>query len=294
MTPTIALIAPGAMGAALGQCLVVHGLRVLTSLDGRSEASVMRARQAGMQATDIDGLMQADLLLSVVPPAEAEALAESLAPHLAASPRPPIYCDLNAVSPTTLARVEARVRAAGAEFVDGGIIGPPPSESRSPRIYVAGTQAPRLAVLNDHGLSVITLDGPSGSASALKMCFAGINKGMTALTTIMLLAAGRSGAGDALRQELAQSLPEVISRIDSGIPDMLPKAWRWHPEMREIADFLDACAPGHHDSAGRQTFEGFAELYAQLGDPASREPLQRVLMPLIDTGTSTSAGNRTR
>lgn len=281
MSITVALIAPGAMGAALARRLTDNGVEVITSLAGRREASVTRAREAGMRDVDLDELMRASLLLSVVPPAGAEALAASLAPYLAAARTPPVYCDLNAISTATLSRVAKIVRDNGAEFVDGGIIGPPPSAKKTPRIYVAGERADRVTALGDHGLDVRKLDGDVGSASALKMCFAGINKGMTALTTMMLIAASRCGAGDALRAELAHSLPDVVTRIDEGIPDMLPKAWRWHPEMREIADFLDDSDPLGHNPAGRSAFEGFATLYEQLGDAGDGDELQRLLAPLM-------------
>ncbi|WP_110685450.1 NAD(P)-dependent oxidoreductase [Salinicola aestuarinus] len=279
MPTTVALLAPGAMGAAIARRLTDHGVEVITSLVGRSDASVTRARDAGMRDVDLDELMRASLLLSVVPPAEAEALAVSLAPHLASAPTPPVYCDLNAVSTATLSRIEHVIRGAGAEFVDGGIIGPPPSAEKTPRIYVAGEHSDLMTALNDAGLDVRALAGGCGSASALKLCFAGINKGMTALTTMMLIAAARSGAGSALRDELTERLPEVVTRIDEGIPDMLPKAWRWHPEMREIADFLDDSDPLNHNPAGRSTFEGFAALYEQLGD--ADDELERLIAPLM-------------
>ncbi|WP_110602655.1 NAD(P)-dependent oxidoreductase [Salinicola lusitanus] len=282
MTMSLALIAPGAMGAAIARRLTDHGADVMTTLAGRSAGSIERARRAGMRDVELAQLMHADLLLSVVPPAEAESLARQLAPLMAASEAPPIYCDLNAVSPATLARVERIVHASGAAFVDGGIIGPPPSDRAMPRIYMAGERASSLARLNDLGLDVRVLEGGIGSASALKMCFAGINKGMTALTTLMLIAAGRSGAGGALRAELEHSLPEVVARIDNGIPDMLPKAWRWHPEMREIADFLDTTAPDGENMAGRHAFEGFAALYEQLGDSARNQEMKRLLDSLIE------------
>ncbi|GHB16325.1 DUF1932 domain-containing protein [Salinicola rhizosphaerae] len=288
MSPTVALIAPGAMGAAIGRRLTDHGLDVWTCLEGCSAASLERARAADLKNVPLASLMQADLLLSVVPPAEAAALAERLAPFITQTETPPVYCDLNAVSTATLARIERIVSDSGSAFVDGGIIGPPPSETKTPRIYAAGENAPALAKLSSYGLDVRILDGGIGSASALKMCFAGINKGMTALTTIMLLAAGRSGAGEALRGELAHSLPEVIERIDHGIPDMLPKAWRWHPEMREIADFLDAADPQGNDVAGRRAFEGFAALYEHLGDVSTNDALIRQLETLIDATAGAS------
>ena len=48
MTPTVAIIAPGNMGSAVGQRLTEHKVKVLTSLTGRSEASAARAGAAGM------------------------------------------------------------------------------------------------------------------------------------------------------------------------------------------------------------------------------------------------------
>jgi len=44
MNPTIAIVAQGAMGAGVGARLVERGLRVITSLSGRSEASTKRAK----------------------------------------------------------------------------------------------------------------------------------------------------------------------------------------------------------------------------------------------------------
>ena len=51
---TIAVIAPGAMGAGIGMHLARHGARVVTSLDGRSAASRARAAAAGMVDASLD------------------------------------------------------------------------------------------------------------------------------------------------------------------------------------------------------------------------------------------------
>ena len=45
---TIAIIAPGDMGHAVGRALGGHGHRIVTALDGRSAASRARAGAAGM------------------------------------------------------------------------------------------------------------------------------------------------------------------------------------------------------------------------------------------------------
>src|SRR6201996_1375901 len=126
MTPIVAIVAAGAMGAGIGQRLASHGVRVLTSLTGRGEGTAARARAAGMIATGDEDIAAADFILSVLPPGEALALAQRFAPVLAASNAKPVYVDCNAINPATLERVAAAIAPTGCPFVDAGIIGPPP------------------------------------------------------------------------------------------------------------------------------------------------------------------------
>ena len=256
---TIAVVAPGAMGSAVAARLTEHGARVLTALDGRSEASRARAGAAGMAPAADAELAGADLFLSIVPPAEAEALAERFAPALAAAPRKAVYIDANAVNPDTKRRVAARIGATGAAFVDGAIIGPPPKPGAGgPRLHLSGDDLGAALGLRDLGLDARACAGGIGAASALKMGYAGLNKGLTALAATMVLAATRGGALDALRAELAESEPALLARFERGLPDMVPKAGRWVAEMREIAGFLG------DDEAGRLIFEGAERLYARI------------------------------
>jgi 3-hydroxyisobutyrate dehydrogenase-like beta-hydroxyacid dehydrogenase len=126
MTPTVALIAPGNMGAAVAKRLTEHKVTVLTSLHGRSPASAQRAHDAGMQAVDDRRLAEADYLLSIVPPGEALALAQRLSGVLTDANKKPIYVECNAVSPQTMNRIAEVVTATGCGFVGAAIIGPPP------------------------------------------------------------------------------------------------------------------------------------------------------------------------
>ena len=135
--PVIAVIAPGAMGAAVGARLVEHGAQVWTVLAGRSPASAARAETAEMLGVDVRQIGAADLVLSIVPPGEA--VARSHAPVIHEAARKPIYADCNAVSPQTVAAIAAEVEAAGACFVDAGIIGGPPKPGTpGPQIYTSG------------------------------------------------------------------------------------------------------------------------------------------------------------
>ena len=176
MIAKVAIIAPGAMGSAVGRRLSEHGARVLTSLTGRSIATVRRAEMTGMIGADDDAIAQADVILSILPPNEAFALAERFAAPLSRASHKAIFADCNAINVETVRRIDAVIAPTGAAFVDGGIIGPPPRQSGNPTFYFSGQAAPALAGLCDLGLNVRIMKAPLGAASALKMSYAGINK----------------------------------------------------------------------------------------------------------------------
>lgn len=254
--PNVAIFAVGAMGSGVGRRLTGNGVSVVTCLEGRSEASRRRAEAAGMVDVPLQRLAEVDLFLSILPPSEAVALARRMAPVL--GPRRVVYVDCNAVSPATAKEIGDIVSAAGCPFVDAGIIGSPPSDKANPRIYASGGHAQRFAELARYGLAIPVLDGPNGAASALKLSYAGISKGITALGAAMMLAATRAGAADALRQELAQSQTEVLKGFQRTMPGMYDKAYRFAGEMEEIAAFIGADRP----EAG--IYRGMAGLYERI------------------------------
>jgi 3-hydroxyisobutyrate dehydrogenase-like beta-hydroxyacid dehydrogenase len=267
MPDRIAVIAPGAMGSAIAAVLTGHGAHVLTLLDGRSASSRERAANAGMRGVDAAELVQSGLILSIVPPGEALGLAQRLAVPLASAADKPIVVDCNALDVRTVRAVGEVVTASGAGFVDGGIIGGPPKPgAKGPTLYLSGDAAAQVeATLGRFGLNARAIEGGIGAASALKMSYAGITKGLTAIASVMVLGAVRAGAADALIAELRESQPQLAARFANGLPDMLPKAYRWVAEMREIAAFLD------RDPAGAAIFESAAELYERLSDQTGAE-----------------------
>ena len=185
MIPTVAIVAQGSMGAGVARRLTDNNVKVLTSLADRSAASAKRATEAGMQAVDERQLAEADFILSIVPPGEALALAQRLAPVLASANHKPVYVECNAISPLTMLKVVEAIKSTGCDFVGAAIIGPPPkSGSSNTKFYAAGPFAANLAALNNYGLIVRVLEGPLTAASALKMSYAGITKGFTALVPI--------------------------------------------------------------------------------------------------------------
>src|SRR6201999_4269693 len=138
MQPIVSVIAPGMMGSAVGACLTKNGIEVRTSLANRSEATVARAKTAGMVGVSDEQVAASDIILSILPPGDALGLAERLAPVLRAATKKPIYVDCNALDPATVLRIARVVQETGATFVDGGIIGGPPKPGYTPKIYLSG------------------------------------------------------------------------------------------------------------------------------------------------------------
>ena len=273
MSANIAILAPGAMGSAVARRLSEHGARVLTSLRGRSEGTARRAAEAGMIAAEDADIAAADIILSIVPPAEAVAVAERLAVSIAGCEKKPIVVDCNAVNVDTVRRVGDIIASAKAPFVDAAIIGfPPKPGSEGPAFYVSGEHARDLGGLKQLGLDLRVIDGPVGAASALKMSYAGIVKGLAGIGSAMVLAATRAGAADALCEELALSQPAILARLAIALPDMIPKTYRWVAEMREIAGFL---GPDHPASL---VYEGFARLFEHIAADARGEAADAALL----------------
>jgi 3-hydroxyisobutyrate dehydrogenase-like beta-hydroxyacid dehydrogenase len=264
MAPIVAVIAPGAMGAAVGKRLADRGLRVLTSLAGRSESTAARAREAGMVTASDEEIASADFILSILPPGDALPLAQRFAAALTASNAKPVYVDCNAINPVTVKRVAAAIAPTGCQFVDCGIIGPPPKGADfSPRLYASGEAAQRFDALRQFGLDVRVLEGSLSAASALKMSYAGITKGTQAIGAAMMLAAMRAGSATALLDELSFSQKEMLAQFKQQLPMMPAKAYRWIAEMQEIAGFVG------DDPAARELYEGAAHFYQRIAEDFS-------------------------
>ncbi len=207
-------------------------------------------------------------VLSILVPAQALGLAERIAGALQQGARAPLYVDCNAIAPETARRVGTVIEAAGGRFVDAGIIGPPPAAGAGgTRFYASGAAAEEFARLGDFGLDIRVIGERAGDASAVKMCYAALTKGTTAIMTELLVAAARLGVAAALRDELGLSQLAMVARMEKSVPAMVPKAHRWVGEMEEIAKtFGDV-------GLTPLTFEGAAALYAFVaGTPLGQSP----------------------
>jgi 3-hydroxyisobutyrate dehydrogenase-like beta-hydroxyacid dehydrogenase len=255
MTPTtIGLLHPGEMGSEVGACARAGGARVVWASEGRGGATRDRAATAGLEdVTSLRALVAAsDAILSVCPPDAALDVARAVA----ALGFGGLYVDGNAVSPSTAREIAGVVEGAGATFVDGGIIGPPPRARGKTRLYASGAGAPRVkALFGDGPLEVIPLDAPPGAASAVKMAYASWTKGTSALIMAVRALAASEGVDEALLAEWRISQPALPGRSEDAVRGNARKAWRFVGEMEEIAaTFAEAGLPDGFHLAAAEIF----------------------------------------
>ncbi|MFZ3470251.1 DUF1932 domain-containing protein [Streptomyces sp. 4.24] len=234
---TVTLLHPGAMGAAVAAQAVKAGHEVLWVPEGRSDATHRRAKEAGATACDSLGeaLERSEIVLSICPPQAAEELATTVAGHAFAG----VYVDANAISPQRMQRIAEEIKP-GAAVLDGAIFGPPPGGQRVARLYLAGN-GPAVDLVDplfkDTAVHFRRASGTVGSASALKMAFASYQKAARTLAGVAHALADAHGVGDQLTAEAQVMASNILS--DPGyLPSVAARAWRWAPEMQDIAATL--------------------------------------------------------
>ena len=272
---TVAILSPGDMGHAVGRALSEHGLDVVTCLKGRSERTRKLAEKGNLR--DLPSLEElvtrSDLVLSIVPPAEAVNAARSVAEALRATGSDTPFADCNATAPQTATQAGDIIAAAGGRFIDASIIGGPPrSGGRPPRFYASGSHAGVLAELDGKGIEVCRIGDVIGSASGLKMCYAALTKGTAALYAAVLTAAQALGLAEELRTALLSNPEGAYQRMERQVPGLSAYADRYVGEMEEIAATMEqvGLTPYLH--------RGAAELYRFL----SQTPLAQETPESID------------
>lgn len=249
----VGLLHPGEMGAAVGAALRERGVSVFWASPGRSAATADRAQAAGLEdAGEIGELCRrCEILLSICPPHAALDVAR------AANGFTGVYVDANAIAPDT-ARAVAKLQP---RAVDGGIVGSPPHEAGTTRLYLSGAEAVEVAALfTGTRVDARVVSDRIGAASALKAAYAGWTKGSAALLLTVRELARAEGVEDALLEEWRLSIPELEERLAGAERSAGRKGWRWIGEMEEISHSMAAqdLPAGFHEAAA-EVFRRTAE-----------------------------------
>ena len=259
---TVGIVSPGAMGSAVADALARGGARVVATVTGRSERTARLAEETRLELlADLDAVVTtADVVLSIVPPEDAESVAEDIARQAQAARAFPLVVDLNAIAPETTRRLAGVLGRADRAFVDGSISGPPPWKEDTTRIYLSGEQAPEAAALPITGVERIVVGPEVGSASAVKMSTASVYKGTSALLAHALLAASAYGVLDHVLDDLRSGSPELVANVARRLASAGVKSDRYVAEMREIALAQSSAA------LTPALFEAMAEVYRALSE----------------------------
>jgi 3-hydroxyisobutyrate dehydrogenase-like beta-hydroxyacid dehydrogenase len=276
---TVALLSPGDMGHSVGQTLVEHGMRVITCLEGRSERTRGLAAEAGIAGVPTYGdlVREADLLLSILVPAQAKVAAGVVAQAVMETGAELAYADCNAIAPQTVCQIANILTATGVTFVDASIVGGPPRGGSSPRLYASGPDTGAFEALAEYGLHVVVIGEEIGLASAIKMCYAALTKGSSALYIELLTAARALGVGEALAREFQGSQAAMLQRMQR-LPGVSMKSRRWVGEMEEIARTFEGVG------LTPRMLAGAADVYRLLGSTslADRTPEDTDPLPSLE------------
>ncbi len=230
----VGIINPGEMGISIAASAQSAGQAVYWAEGGRSAATHRRAEAHQLlSVTSITELCAiCDIILCVCPPHAAESAAAAVLESGFAG----LYCDGNAISPQKAQAIGQRLIAAGIDFVDGSIIGPPAWEANTTRFYLSGASAGQIAELFTGSVAdAIVIGDEIGKASALKMVFAAQTKGFTALISAIQAVAEKLDVREDLDREWAMRDPDSVERKRQQVRNATAKAWRFTGEMQEIA-----------------------------------------------------------
>lgn len=257
----VGLLSPGDMGHVVGQVLVNHGMPVLTCLKGRSERTRRLAREAGIRAVPTYGdlIRETDMILSILVPAESENAARAVTQALRDADETTVYVDCNAVSLATSRKIEEIIRGAGSRYVDASIIGPPPRKEGVTKFYASGPDAEAFEALSEYGLDVRSLGPEPGLGKGIKIAYAALTKGLTAISTQLLVSAWSMGLYDSLVELFKEKQAEQYRRMMRAVPSMPHRSRRWVGEMEEISRTFE------NIGMTPQIYQGAAELYRFVG-----------------------------
>jgi hypothetical protein len=223
----LAVLHPGAMGAAVAACLVGRGHQVGWLRTGRSDATVRRAAESGLTPFDdlAELLAHVDIVFSICPPHGALDVAREVAGF-------------------------------GGLMVD--------ANAGTTRLYLAGDDGEVANLFAGSALDVVSLAGAAPAASALKMTYAAWTKTTAALLVSIRDTAAAHGVDADLAAEWAISQPHLEDALRRAREQTQEKGWRWAYELAEVGRTF--AAVGQPEGFGAAASEVFASNGAPPGD----------------------------
>ena len=258
---TIGVLGIGEMGSAVATLLRDNGARVVTTLEGRSAKTRANAANAGVE--DLGSMEEvvraSDLVLSMLSSNAAPGVAHLLGEAAKSIGAHPLFGEFNAIAPRTVQAIAADI-GGSMDVVDGGIIGGT-GNLPAATFYLSGPRASEVAALSDYGFNTRLLGVVVGQASGMKLCYAGMTKGLSTMALDLLLAATALGVAGPVLEQYQHSMSGVLQFIDRFVPGNPKRAIRRAEEMPEVAAMLESLGfSGSIHRAAHQRMKWLGEL----------------------------------
>lgn len=234
----VGIISAGDMGHAVARELFQRGHTTLTIVENRTDLTKDRASRSNMKV--VSGMKQlldnSDFVFSIMPPDQAYEFAASFVAALKLSRDLPVFVDCNAISPETTLSMNELISGVGGKMIKVGIIGPPPGMNTPTKFYASGENAILIDFIAGGDIQFLNLGSNLIYASAIKICYAALTKGVMALQSSALIAAELLGVGEELQDELKDSQNFHWRLIEKRVSRLACDAGRWAGEMDQISE----------------------------------------------------------
>jgi 3-hydroxyisobutyrate dehydrogenase-like beta-hydroxyacid dehydrogenase len=233
----IGIMSIGEMGFHWAKLLKSHGVEVLTYDQDRGEVSRKRGENAGVKSVGsmVELVRESELIVSIVVPSAATRVAAKVSDAVSSAGRKDLlYLDANAISPMTADEIAEILKPASVNFVDGCIIGAAARMGKGTIVYVSGAEASRLQALEAFDIPIKVLGPNTNQASAFKVVYAGLTKGLQGLFCELFMGARRFGLLDEIRAQYEESFPGLLDKVSGSIVGLQVHAGRRAEEMDEL------------------------------------------------------------
>lgn len=258
--PVIALLFPGDMGTQIAKELIKNNFKVITAGEGRSPRTLQNINAVGIE--DVGSLQnaveQADVILSLTSPEGSLKLAEQVIVCLKNTENKPLYIDLNSNTPASALTMEKMLSSVNISFVNGAVMGASKDIPDHAAIVISGIHRTLFLNLFSTVFTIKDAGEKTEAASAYKLLFSMVNKGMNALFFETMTAAAHFGILDELNESLQAFLPGTYQDLHKTTPTYPQHLFRRIDEMKGLTEML------HHENLPNVIASGIAETFERV------------------------------
>lgn len=239
--PVIAIISLGDMGTQISRVLIENKFRVITAGEGRSEKTLENIHNTGVENTGSlkDTVEKAEVIISLTSPERSLRLAENIAMCLKDSQNRPLYIDLNSNTSAVALLIEKLLTQIHIPFLNGAVMGTSKDIPYTAELVISGVNRNKFFDLFGNLFKIKDAGEKTEAASAYKLLFSLVNKGVNALFFETMTAAAHFGILDELNKSLEDFLPGTYQDLLKTTPTYPQHIFRRIDEMKGLSEMLN-------------------------------------------------------